>query len=144
MLRLDFYKRAIRSIHPLCSLRSTPTWPFDVKPPTYEPIGLIPTCEPQARTDYERQLIFICLYEGKYKDVTNTPLIKIFRFPTQISILISQICLFSSSLAYSILASVFSSRHKKTRLSIFSESLVFLSLCRWAKRICPSNLLPVC
>ena len=45
MLRLDFYQRAIRSIHPLCSLRSTPTWPFDVKPPTYEPIGLIPTRE---------------------------------------------------------------------------------------------------
>ena len=45
MLRLDFYQRAIRSIHPLCSPRSTPTWPFDVKPPTYEPIGLIPTRE---------------------------------------------------------------------------------------------------
>ena len=26
------YKKAIRSIHPLCSPRSTPTWPFDVKP----------------------------------------------------------------------------------------------------------------
>ena len=28
-----------------CAPRSTPTWPFDVKPPTYEPIGLIPTRE---------------------------------------------------------------------------------------------------
>ena len=42
------YEKAIRSIHPLCSPRSTPTWPFDVKPPTYEPIGLIPTCEPSV------------------------------------------------------------------------------------------------
>ena len=33
------YKEAIRSIHPLCSLRSTPTWPFDSKPPTYEPMA---------------------------------------------------------------------------------------------------------
>ena len=54
---------------PLCSIRSTPTWPFDVKPPTYEPIGLMPTCEPQARTDHERQLIFICVNKGKQKDV---------------------------------------------------------------------------
>ena len=65
MLRLDFYQRAIRSIHPLCSLRSTPTWPFDVKPPTYEPIGLIPTCESQARTDHERQLIIFMLEHRK-------------------------------------------------------------------------------
>ena len=50
---LPFIRAAIRSIHPLCSPRSTPTWPFDVKPPTYEPIGLIPTCEPKARTDHE-------------------------------------------------------------------------------------------
>ena len=50
----------------------------------------IPTCEPQARTDYERQLIFICVRKGKHKDVTNTPFIKIFRLPTQISILTSQ------------------------------------------------------
>ena len=54
------------NIHPLCSPRSTPTWPFDVKPPTYESIGLIPTCEPQARTDHERQLIFICVNKGKH------------------------------------------------------------------------------
>ena len=42
---LPFIRAAIRSIHPLCSPRSTPTWPFDVKPPTYEPIGLILTRE---------------------------------------------------------------------------------------------------
>ena len=39
------YEKAMCSIHSLCSPRSTPTWPFDVKPPTYEPIGLIPTRE---------------------------------------------------------------------------------------------------
>ena len=39
------YEKAMCNIHPLCSPRSTPTWPFDVKPPTYEPIGLIPTRE---------------------------------------------------------------------------------------------------
>ena len=33
---LTLYKEAIRSIHTLCSQKSTPTWPFDVKPPTYE------------------------------------------------------------------------------------------------------------
>ena len=32
-----FLPKAIRSIHPLCSPRSTPTWPFDVKPPTRIP-----------------------------------------------------------------------------------------------------------
>ena len=72
-----FIRVAIRSIHPLCSPRSTPTWPFDVKPSTYEPIGLIPTCEPLARTDHERQLIVICVSKGKHTDVTNTPFIKI-------------------------------------------------------------------
>ena len=47
---LPFIRAAIRSIHPLCSQRSTPTWPFDVKPPTYEPIGLIPTRELQGNS----------------------------------------------------------------------------------------------
>ena len=54
----------------------------------------IPTCEPLARTDHERQLIFICVRKGKHKDLTNTHFIKIFRFPTQISILVSRTCLF--------------------------------------------------
>ena len=38
-------KKPCATSTPLCSPRSTPTWPFDVKPPTYEPIGLIPTRE---------------------------------------------------------------------------------------------------
>ena len=37
--------------------------------------------------------------QGKHKDVTNTPFIKTFRLPTQISILISQICLFGGWLS---------------------------------------------
>ena len=59
------------NIHPLCSPRSTPTWPFDVKPPTYEPIGLIPTCEPKARTDHElcSSLISLCVNKGKQVNV---------------------------------------------------------------------------
>ena len=44
------YEKAMCNIHPLCSPRSTPTWPFDVKPPTYEPIGLIPTRELQGNS----------------------------------------------------------------------------------------------
>ena len=45
---LPLYKEAIRSIHPLCSPRSTPTCHFDVMARTYEPIGLIPTREPSV------------------------------------------------------------------------------------------------
>ena len=42
---LLYMKKPCATSTPLCSPRSTPTWPFDVKPPTYEPIGLIPTRE---------------------------------------------------------------------------------------------------
>ena len=31
------YKKAMCNIHPLCSPRSTPTWPFNVKPQTRIP-----------------------------------------------------------------------------------------------------------
>ena len=31
------YEKAMCNIHPLCSQRSTPTWPFDVKPQTRIP-----------------------------------------------------------------------------------------------------------
>ena len=51
--------------------------------------------------------------------MTNSPLIKIFRFPTQISILISQICLLFSSLGHSILKPVFIAKYKN---EIFHKS----------------------
>ena len=44
---LPFIRAAIRSIHPLCSPRSTPTWPFDVKPPTRE--SWKDSCRPASR-----------------------------------------------------------------------------------------------
>ena len=40
---LLYMKKLCATSTPLCSPGSTPTWPFVVKPPTYEPIGLIPT-----------------------------------------------------------------------------------------------------
>ena len=74
------YEKAMCNIHPLCSPRSTPTWPFDVKPPTYEPIGLIPTRELQGNSCRP----WAPAHLGMFADFS------------QISILVSRTCLFSS------------------------------------------------
>ena len=56
---LLYMKKLCATSIPLCSPRSTPTWPFDVKPPTYEPIGLIPTRELQDNSRRQWALLII-------------------------------------------------------------------------------------
>ena len=94
-----FYKRAIRSIHPLCSPRSTPTCQFDIKAPTYIRSGCT---DLRARGPHrlwasahiymlEQRKIYGC---NKYPFYKNFPHPLSYLFPCTSYLPFSLICLF--------------------------------------------------
>ena len=67
------------NIHPLCLCKRHTDLPFEVKAPTRIPKEFAdPRVAKQLLPTMSRRLIFVCLYEGKNKDVANNAFTKTF------------------------------------------------------------------